>query len=162
MSFVAAKIQQNCTGTGNYNSKATRQGIICAHDQTLSLIWLFHFELKIVLKVVEGFFSKSNFTQFLGWFLPENHHSLSSFNFPQLCPNQKLHKVFAKSSPTICPIYCQSYNWWRFHKILWPSQKIWTLLQHLNVLCSKIMPNFCRFVSLSVFKRKNNDTLPQK
>jgi hypothetical protein len=30
LSFVAAKIQQNCTGTGNYNSKATRQGIICA------------------------------------------------------------------------------------------------------------------------------------
>ena len=29
MSYVAAKIQQNCTGTGNYNSKATRQGIIC-------------------------------------------------------------------------------------------------------------------------------------
>ena len=28
MSFVAAKIQQNCTGTGNYNSKATRQGIM--------------------------------------------------------------------------------------------------------------------------------------
>jgi hypothetical protein len=27
LSFVAAKIQQNCTG--NYNSKATRQGIIC-------------------------------------------------------------------------------------------------------------------------------------
>ena len=30
MSFVAAKIQQNCTGAGNYNSKATMQGIICA------------------------------------------------------------------------------------------------------------------------------------
>ena len=29
MSFVAAKIQQNCTDTGNYNSKATSQGIIC-------------------------------------------------------------------------------------------------------------------------------------
>ena len=32
MSFIAAKIQQNCTGTGNYNSKATRQGIICAGE----------------------------------------------------------------------------------------------------------------------------------
>ena len=32
LSFVAAKIQQNCTGTGNYNSKATRQGIICGVD----------------------------------------------------------------------------------------------------------------------------------
>ena len=30
MSFVAAKTQQNySTGTGNYNSKATRQEIIC-------------------------------------------------------------------------------------------------------------------------------------
>ena len=27
--FVTAKIQQNYTGTGNYDSKATRQGIIC-------------------------------------------------------------------------------------------------------------------------------------
>ena len=33
MSFVAAKIQQNCTGTGNYNSKATRQGNICVQRQ---------------------------------------------------------------------------------------------------------------------------------
>ena len=30
LSFVAAKIQQNCPSIGNYNSKATRQGIICA------------------------------------------------------------------------------------------------------------------------------------
>ena len=29
--MVAAKIQQNCTGTANYNSKATRQGIICGY-----------------------------------------------------------------------------------------------------------------------------------
>ena len=32
MSFVSAKIEQNCTGTGNYNSKATRQGIICGRQ----------------------------------------------------------------------------------------------------------------------------------
>ena len=25
-------------------------------------------------------------------------------------------------------MYCQSNNWWRFRKILWPSQNIWTLL----------------------------------
>ena len=25
-------------------------------------------------------------------------------------------------------MYCQSNNWWRFCKILWPSQNIWTLL----------------------------------
>ena len=31
MSFVPAKIQQNCTSTGKYNSKATRQGIICGY-----------------------------------------------------------------------------------------------------------------------------------
>ena len=35
MSFVTAKIQQNCTGTGNYNSKATRQGIICDSQREL-------------------------------------------------------------------------------------------------------------------------------
>jgi hypothetical protein len=33
LSFVAAKIQQNCTAIGNYNSKATRQGIICVFDR---------------------------------------------------------------------------------------------------------------------------------
>ena len=35
--------------------------------------------------------------------------------------------IFVKSSPIICPKYCQSNNWWRFRKILWPSQNIWTL-----------------------------------
>ena len=34
---------------------------------------------------------------------------------------------FGKSPPIICPMYCQSNNWWRFRKILWPSQNIWTL-----------------------------------
>ena len=24
-------------------------------------------------------------------------------------------------------MYCQSNNWWIFHKIMWPSQNIWTL-----------------------------------
>ena len=38
LSFVAAKIQQNCTGTGNYNSKATRQGIICECNNKLKKI----------------------------------------------------------------------------------------------------------------------------
>ena len=31
---------------------------------------------------------------------------------------------FAKSPPIICHMYCQSNNWWRFRKILWPSQNI--------------------------------------
>ena len=31
---------------------------------------------------------------------------------------------FTKSPPIICPMYCQSNNWWRFPKILWPSQNI--------------------------------------
>ena len=31
---------------------------------------------------------------------------------------------FAKSPQIICPIYCQSNNWWRFQKTLWPSQSI--------------------------------------
>ena len=34
---------------------------------------------------------------------------------------------FAKSPPIICPMYCQSNNWQRFRKIMWPSQNIWTL-----------------------------------
>ena len=35
---------------------------------------------------------------------------------------------FTKSPPIICPMYCQSNNWWRFCRILWPSQNIWTLM----------------------------------
>ena len=31
---------------------------------------------------------------------------------------------FAKHPPIICPMYCQSNNWWRFRKIVWPSQNI--------------------------------------
>ena len=31
LSFVIAKIQQNCTDTGNDNSEATRQRINCAY-----------------------------------------------------------------------------------------------------------------------------------
>ena len=38
LSFVAAKIQKNCTGTGNYNFKATRQGIISGHFICISSI----------------------------------------------------------------------------------------------------------------------------
>ena len=30
-------------------------------------------------------------------------------------------------------MYCQSNNWWRFHKILWPSQNILTLIENANV-----------------------------
>jgi hypothetical protein len=34
---------------------------------------------------------------------------------------------FAKSSPYFCPMKCQSKARWRFCKVLWPSQNIWTL-----------------------------------
>ena len=43
MSFVAAKIQQNCTGTGNYNSKATRQGIIYGYRVTAATFRILDF-----------------------------------------------------------------------------------------------------------------------
>ena len=36
MSFVASKIQQTCTGTGNDNSKSTKQGM--NHDYGWSII----------------------------------------------------------------------------------------------------------------------------
>ena len=38
LSFVTAKIQQNCTDTGNDNSEATRQRINCAQAP-----WEFHY-----------------------------------------------------------------------------------------------------------------------
>ena len=37
------------------------------------------------------------------------------------------HKIFGKSSPNFWPQYIQSKVRWIFHKILWPSQNIWTL-----------------------------------
>ena len=37
LSFVTAKIQQNCTDTGNDNSEATRQRINCAVRTQLGL-----------------------------------------------------------------------------------------------------------------------------
>ena len=36
-------------------------------------------------------------------------------------------------------MYCQSHNWWKFCKILWPSQNIWTLKTHgLKPSCPEI------------------------
>ena len=37
------------------------------------------------------------------------------------------HKIFAKSSSKFWVQYIQSKVRWRFRKILWPSQNIWTL-----------------------------------
>ena len=37
------------------------------------------------------------------------------------------HKIFAKSPPIIW-LTVHTNNWWRFHKILWSSQNIWTLI----------------------------------
>ena len=38
---------------------------------------------------------------------------------------RNLHQLFV-----LCT-YCQSNDWWRFRKILWPSQNIWTLKQSI-------------------------------
>ena len=40
LSFVIAKIQQNCTDTGNDNSEATRQKINCAVYPSLINSWM--------------------------------------------------------------------------------------------------------------------------
>ena len=44
------------------------------------------------------------------------------------------HKIFTKSPPYFCPMQCQSKVRWRFCKILWPSQNIWTLTEIQSVL----------------------------
>ena len=41
---------------------------------------------------------------------------------------------FAKSPPIICPMYCESKNWWGFRKFLWPSQNIWTLKKNISII----------------------------
>ena len=44
------------------------------------------------------------------------------------------HKIFAKSPPIIGLAVHGTNNWWRFCKILWPSQNIWTL-QKVDFRC---------------------------
>ena len=67
----------------------------------------------------------------------------------------EVHKIFAKSLPIICPMYCQSNNWWRFRKILWPSHNIWTLQ-----VCQKALDNifywFCFQYHLIIYLDKDN------
>ena len=45
---------------------------------------------------------------------------------------------FGKSPPIICPMYCQSNDWWKFCKILWPSQNILILRVGKNGACTVI------------------------
>ena len=85
------------------------------------------------------------------------------FKFIYLCILRRLQN-FAKYPQVICPIYCQSDNWWRFRKILWPFQNVWTLhrvIGSLDVrsLCVKVyrlshllLPQeFHLFYSIQVF-----------
>ena len=62
---------------------------------------------------------------------------------------------FAKSPHIICPMYCQSNIWWRFCRILWSSQNIWTLPRKIR--CQQYstnlnMPNFGYFHERSTRK----------
>ena len=51
----------------------------------------------------------------------------------------------------ICPKYCQSNNWWRFRKILWPSQNIWTLSLELPSYAQiQNLSNCLRYKSVSM------------
>ena len=54
------------------------------------------------------------------------------------------HKNFAKSPPIIWLAVHRTNNWWRFCKILWPSQNILTLLvrPHLSQLFWILKPPF--------------------
>ena len=54
----------------------------------------------------------------------------------------------AKSPPIICPMYCQSNNWWRFRKILWASQNVWTLSKKVaKFIYSEKATKFCEISS---------------
>ena len=93
---------------------------------------------KLYSKLWKDFFQSQTSPKFLGWFLPEKFYSLSSLNFPQLCPNQKLYnrdatgKVGARQGKNHCntaarcrcrrvlfckikvrPPSCRSYPLWR-------------------------------------------------
>ena len=70
---------------------------------------------------------------------------------------------FAKSPPYYCPMKCQSKSGWRFSKILWPSQNVWTLFflmkTHCHVYCnvyrvSKVQWNIWRIKSEDVIHKK--------
>ena len=47
-------------------------------------------------------------------------------------------------------MYCQSNNWWRFPKILWPSQNIWTLAA-IESICFKGRSRFVASIISRVF-----------
>ena len=57
-----------------------------------------------------------NFSKQLIWFFLQSSHILRR---PQ---------NFAKFPPYFCLQYIQTKGRWRFRKILWPSQNVWTLL----------------------------------
>ena len=57
------------------------------------------------------------------------------------------HKIFAKSSPNFWLALHRTKVMWRFRKILWPSQNIWTLLKLLQQL--DFFPTYQLYVVLS-------------
>ena len=56
------------------------------------------------------------------------------------------------------PVYCQSNNWWRFRKILWPSQNIWTLQSNKQLVllcliaCRKSTPRLVFWILNQLFE----------
>ena len=50
---------------------------------------------------------------------------------------------FAKSSPYIWPLLHRTTLRWRFHKNLWPSQNIWTLLTFCKIININTIYNHC-------------------
>ena len=54
---------------------------------------------------------------------------------------------FAKSPPIIWLAVHKTNNWWRFRKILWPSQNIWTLIHIHTIFTFDFIHLFWEFVA---------------
>ena len=88
----------------------------------------------------------------------ENHTNSVNIFWLKFIYSEKATKFCAKSPLIICLMYCQSNNWCRFCKIVWPSQNIWTLC--VSLIQNKLFVNLesykvgFLFVSLGAFKQK--------
>ena len=66
----------------------------------------------------------------------------------------------AKYPPIIWLAVWRTNNWWRFRKILWPSQNIWTLQNAWN--CKSQIPFFKNCVALHTIKYRGTPPISHK
>ena len=121
MSFVAAKIQQNCTVTGNYNSKATRQGIICGYGSTQD--------------VIDGprciFISQDIYKPF-NWIVPKKHNSMKN--------KKATSEIISPQSKAMHISFTEMCEVWHFEMFLTKSLTLLTLKVRIDLQILLFLP----------------------